>query len=135
MPNVLVIDDEKDICELLEAKLAGPDLKVFSALDGKQGFEKVLTVTPDCVVLDIRMPHEDGLSFLRKLRSYRHEDLARQAKIRAIPVIVLTGAGGSMKSLFQMEGISAYFDKPFDAEMLKKKILQIIDSKGTFSPA
>lgn len=129
MPSVLIIDDEKDICELLEAKLGDPDLKVFSAQDGKQGFEKVLTATPDCVVLDIRMPHEDGLTFLRKLRAYRDEDPSRQAKIRAIQVIVLTGAGGNMKSLFQMEGISGYFDKPFDAEMLKKKILQLIAAK------
>lgn len=78
---------------------------------------------PDVILLDIRMPEEDGYTFLRKLRSFRHaEDLTKQEIIRKISVIVVTGVGEGMKALFEQERISAYITKPIDSAALRKLI-------------
>ena len=79
------------------------------------------------MLLDIRTPKgEDGLTYLRKLRSYRHEDLQEQNRIRKIPVIMLTGAGASMRSLFEIEGISGFIEKPFDLSNLQGKVEHVL---------
>lgn len=123
MPKtILVIDDEKDICEILQMKFMDYGFEVRIAHDGYEGMWKVIEYRPHCILLDVRMPKQDGLTFLRKLRAYRNEDLAVQESIRKTPVIVLTGAGDNMKSLFELEGISDYFDKPFDFEQLKDRV-------------
>jgi CheY-like chemotaxis protein len=97
------------------------------AYDGQDGFKKATELIPDCILLDIRMPKgENGLTFLRRLRAFRDEDVDKQLRIRKIPVVILTGAGDQMKSLFQQEGISDYIDKPFDSENLKNRILKVI---------
>ncbi len=124
--RILVIDDERDVCEILKVKLQNQGFEVNLAHDGSEGFKKVLQFQPDCVLLDIRMsPGEDGLTFLRKLRSYRdEEDSALQTRVRRIPVIILTAASGQMQPLFQQEGISGFIEKPFDAEVLKNLLLK-----------
>ena len=122
--KILIIDDEKDLCEILKTKLEKCGFQVSLAFDGSEGYSKVLALKPDCIILDIRMPKEDGLTFLRRLRSFRHDDLEEESRVRKTPVIVLTGAGEHMKSLFVMEGISSYMEKPYDFDVLKGKIAQ-----------
>jgi len=124
--RLLIIDDERDICEVLKAKFQFYGFEVFVAYDGREGFEKVTEVNPHCILLDIRMPGEDGLTFLRHLRSYRDDDPETQARIRKIPIIVLTATGGNMKSLFQTEGVSDFVEKPFDANNLRDRIFKVI---------
>ena len=123
--RVLIIDDELDICEVLKTKFQRYGFDVLVAHEGREGFQKVKDEKPDCVLLDIRIPiGEDGLTFLRRIRSYRSEDPKEQNRIRKLPVIVLTAAGEGMKPLFQAEGISEFVEKPFDSEDLKVKILK-----------
>ncbi|MDD5227129.1 MAG: hypothetical protein PHV97_08130, partial [Candidatus Omnitrophica bacterium] len=69
---------------------------------------------------------EDGLTYLRKLRSYRHDDLQEQALIRKTPVIMLTGTGATMQPLFELEGISGFIEKPFDLTTLQDKVEHIL---------
>jgi two-component system, OmpR family, response regulator VicR len=123
--RILIVDDEKDVCEVLRFKFEKAGFQVQTAFDGVDGSEKVVRFEPHCILLDIRMPREDGLTFLRKLRAYREEDSDKQTRIRQIPVIVLTAASPHMKSLFQAEGISDYMEKPFDFTVLKDKVLQV----------
>ena len=82
------------------------------------------------MLLDIRIPGGvDGLTFLRKLRSYRHDDLEEQNRIRKIPVIVLTGAGVTMQPLFEVEGIKAFVEKPFDLSNLQSKVEHVLRTR------
>ncbi len=124
--KILIIDDERDICEVLKAKFEKSGFQVSMAFDGAEGYSKTLALKPDCILLDIRMPKEDGLTCLRKLRSYRHDDLDEESRVRRTPVIVLTGAGEHMKSLFTVEGISGYMEKPYDFDILREKILAAV---------
>src|SRR5689334_3000645 len=124
--RILIVDDEQDICEVLRAKFQHYGFEVAISHDGKDAFERAESERVDCILLDIRMAGEDGLTFLRRLRHFRHDDHDIQVRVRKIPVIVLTAAGDNMRALFQVEGISDYVEKPFDTEDLKNRILNIV---------
>ncbi|HEY7864351.1 MAG TPA: ATP-binding protein, partial [Thermoanaerobaculia bacterium] len=80
--TVLVVDDERDVRELLQYELMPYGLRVLEAPDGQAGVEIARREKPDAILLDIRMPVSDGWSALRSLR--QDPDTAR------IPVIVLS---------------------------------------------
>ena len=121
--RILVVDDETALCEVLKIRLEGFGYSVSVANNGRQGWQEIETNPPDLVLLDIRMPEEDGFTFLRKLRFFRDSaDSNREEKIRRLPVIVVTGTGEGMKPLFEQEKISAYVTKPIDSAVLKKLI-------------
>ena len=121
--RILILDDEVSLCKVLKTRLELFGYEVSAATNGRDGWQKVLTTSPDLLLLDIRMPEEDGFTFLRKLRSFRDpEDVIREERIRKTPVIGITGTGEEMKSLFEQERISAYVTKPIDSAVLRKLI-------------
>ncbi len=67
--RVLVVDDEADIVELLTYNLEKEGYKVASAPDGKKAIEIAKEFLPDLVILDIMMPHFDGIEVGRMIRS------------------------------------------------------------------
>ncbi len=124
---ILIIDDEDDVRQIVKEKFTSLGFTVLAAADGGEGFKQTEEGKPDCVLLDIRIPKgEDGLTYLRKLRSYRNDNLQEQARVRKTPVIVLTGAGASMQALFELEGISGFVEKPFDLANLQSKIERVL---------
>jgi two-component system alkaline phosphatase synthesis response regulator PhoP len=128
--KLLIVDDEQDLCELLKRKFEICGFEVLTANGGESGFQKAVEFFPDCVVLDIRMEQGDGLTFLRWLRAFRHDNIEIEEKIRKTPVIVLTAAGDGMKPIFELEGANDYAQKPFDSNDLKARILKLIDGAG-----
>ncbi|MFH0985785.1 MAG: response regulator [Candidatus Omnitrophota bacterium] len=127
---LLIIDDEDDVCQIVKEKFEHLGYRVLTANDGAVGFQKTEEGKPDCVLLDIRIPGGvDGLTFIRKLRSYRHDDLQEQIRMRKIPVIMLTGAGLTMQPLFELEGITAFIEKPFDLANLQTKVERILQTR------
>jgi CheY-like chemotaxis protein len=124
---ILIIDDEDDVCQIVKEKFEHLGYTVLTANDGAEGFQKTETGKPDIVLLDIRIPGgEDGLTFLRKLRAFRHENIEEQTRVRKTPVVMLTGAGVTMQSLFELEGIKGFIEKPFDLTNLQTKIEHIL---------
>ena len=125
--RILVIDDEDDVCQMIKEKFSSLGYEVLMAFDGVEGLQKTREDKPDCVLLDIRIPKgEDGLTYLRELRSYRDDDLQQQTRVRETPVIILTGAGASMRALFESLGISGFIEKPFDIADLHKQIQRVL---------
>ena len=86
---------------------------MITSSDGEDGYRKVTTEKPDCIVMDIKMPKIDGLSLAKELK--------RNPSTKDIFIVVLTGYDG-MRDLFAFEGIKDYFVKPFKAEDLLEKI-------------
>lgn len=68
MNKVLVVEDEEPVRRILAEKLAKEKLLVLQAVDGVEGIKLALEQKPDVILLDIRMPHVDGLEVLDKVR-------------------------------------------------------------------
>lgn len=107
--NVLVVDDEINLCRILGAKLAKSGYNVVAVHDGIQAVEKVRESDFDVVLLDLILPKMDGLTALAEIRSMR----------TALPVIVMTACENA-EALEQakIHGVSAYLNKPFDLDNL-----------------
>ena len=86
MPDlVMVIEDEKEIRDLVRYNLERAGYRVSTAADGEAGLKDIFASRPDVVVLDLMLPERSGLEVLRELRG---EPLTRD-----LPVIVLTARG------------------------------------------
>lgn len=114
MPKILIVDDDQDVVRILKDHLqhAGYDISV--AVDGVEGVRKATDENPDLILLDVMMPHMDGLTALQNLNFDNQTE--------RIPVIVITAKGPQMKDVFKMEGAAAYVTKPF----VFKELLQLI---------
>jgi DNA-binding response OmpR family regulator len=121
MPNykILVVDDEKDLVEVLTLRLEGSGFKVIVAYDGGEALKKVKEENPDLIILDIVMPVMDGFEVLARLR--------RDAQTKDTPVIVLTCKGES-KAIFKAQSLGAtdYLIKPFEPSELLDAIKEYI---------
>jgi two-component system alkaline phosphatase synthesis response regulator PhoP len=67
--KVLVADDEPDILEFIQFNLERNGFEVTTAKDGKEALEKAKEVKPDLIILDVMMPHLDGVEVCRELRA------------------------------------------------------------------
>lgn len=105
MPKeILIVDDDKNICEVIKLYLQKEGYKVTLAYDGQAGIEAFERSTPSLVVLDIMMPRKDGWEVLKQIR-----------KSSAVPVIMLTAKGETIDKVLGLElGADDYIVKPFD---------------------
>jgi len=102
--NILVIDDDKNICEVIKLYLQKEGFKVSLAYDGEDGLAEFVRETPALVVLDIMMPRKDGWEVLKEIR-----------KTSTVPVIMLTAKGETFDKVLGLElGADDYIVKPFD---------------------
>jgi DNA-binding response OmpR family regulator len=89
MKNVLVIEDEKELVEVIVSQLKEEGIDVHVAHDGVEGLEASLKIHPDLILLDIIMPRMDGMTMLEKLRK---DSWGKNAK-----VILLTNLSDNEK--------------------------------------
>ncbi len=68
MKKILLVEDEKELADVISAQLEENDFEVEVAHDGMEGLEKALDLHPDLILLDIIMPKMDGMTMLKKLR-------------------------------------------------------------------
>jgi DNA-binding response OmpR family regulator len=106
MTTILIADDEAPIVELVRFTLEDPGVHVLEAFDGASALELALRTPPDLALLDVRMPHVDGLEVCRRLR-----ELPECARTR----IVMLSAGAQLED--RARGLAAgaddYLTKPF----------------------
>ena len=116
MPGtILVIDDEKDLIELVRYNLEKEGFDVIGAPDGKAGLEVAREHRPDLILLDLMMPGMDGLEVCRRLR----ED----ARTAGIPVILLTAKATEADRVVGLEmGADDYVTKPFSPRELVARV-------------
>lgn len=119
--KILMVEDEPDIREAVQASLRSRGYMVIVAADGEEGLRKIKSEKPDLVLLDIVMPKVDGWQVLKAIRS--DEDTAT----RELPVVMLT-ANRETSSLIESQSQKAtdYLMKPFDIEKLMRFIHRYI---------
>jgi DNA-binding response OmpR family regulator len=111
--TILVIDDQKQVRDLLQEVLEQEGYRVIVAYDGAEGVTRVAQDNPDLVLLDVLMPKQDGWATLEKIR-----------RISQVPVIMLTVQGGVANKVRGLErgGADDYLVKPFGIEELIARI-------------
>ena len=115
--KILVVDDDKNICELLRLYLVKEGYNVTMVHDGGAALAEFDKLHPDLVLLDVMMPVMDGLSATRVIRVLEREDA------KAIPIFAMTANAFAEDARRSMEaGMNAHLAKPLD---MKKVILTI----------
>lgn len=118
--KLLVIDDEQDICELIRDALS-QEFEISTANDGATGLRLATELVPDLVLVDLRMPGLDGISFCRGLR--KNPVLTRTL------VMVMTGQEEAEVRSFE-SGADDFIVKPFGTEELRARIRARIRRKA-----
>ncbi len=126
--HILVVDDQREICDLVQDYLSSEGYRVSTAHDGAE-MRRVMAQAPvDLVILDLMLPGEDGLTLARSLR----EELE-------VGIIILTGRGETVDRIIGLEmGADDYLPKPFHLRELLarvKSVLRRASSRAAERPA
>lgn len=121
--RILIVDDEPDICEIVQVNLEGAGYVVSLAHDGTEGLVRARAERPDLIILDVLMPELSGWEVLRQIES--------DAQLAGTPVIMLTCRSDDADVLRGLEeGAVEYITKPFypeDVVASAKLLLNIFD--------
>jgi len=123
MPGILIVEDDKELREMLKVSLIRHKYSVLEATDGKDAISHFKPSIIDLVVTDLIMPEEDGLKVIMKLR-----ELKPQLKIIAISGGGKAGPGSYLK-LAKALGADAVFSKPFSINDLVTKIESLLTNE------
>lgn len=117
--HILLVDDDRDIRDLLSAYLVKNGLRVTAVPTGRHMRIALEQSGPfDLVILDLMLPGEDGLALCRDLRAGRHE---------ALPVLMLTARGDEADRILGLEmGADDYLPKPFAARELLARLRSVL---------
>lgn len=114
--QILVVDDDPDVCDLIQDYLSDKGYNVTVAHSGADMRSRLQQSTPDLILLDVGLPGEDGLSLARYARE--HLDIA---------VIMVSGAGETIDRILGLEvGADDYITKPFDPRELVARIKTVM---------
>jgi two-component system phosphate regulon response regulator OmpR len=115
-PQLLVVDDDREICDLLSLYLGEQGFNVATVEDGIAMDEWLASNTPDLVVLDLMLPGEDGLSLARRLR-VDHQ----------LPIVMISARGEEVDRIVGLEvGADDYLPKPFNPRELLARIRAVL---------
>ncbi len=114
--RVLVIDDDVELCALLQEFLRREGFEIDCEYDGRRGLERSLEGGHDLVILDVMLPGLDGFEILRRLR--------QQSRV---PVLMLTARGEDVDRIIGLElGADDYLSKPFNPRELAARVRAIL---------
>ena len=123
MPGVLIVEDDKELREMLKMSLLRRSFTVFEAENGKEAITHFKPNITDLIVTDLIMPEEDGLKVVIKLRELKP----------SIKIIAISGGGkvgpGSYLNLAKALGADAIYSKPFSINDLTLKIEQLLENE------
>lgn len=112
MKKILVVDDERPISEIINFNLTKEGFEVYTAFDGEEAIEKVASVQPDLILLDLMLPKIDGLEVCRQVR-----------KTSDVPIIMLTAKDSEIDKVLGLElGADDYITKPFSNRELTARV-------------
>src|SRR5450759_4389740 len=111
MAKILIVDDEKDIADLLSYNLEKEGFSTVKAYDGETALKMVKMQKPDLIILDLMLPKINGLDVCRALR--------RNPETASLPIIMLTAKGDEVDKIIGLElGADDYITKPFSIKEL-----------------
>ncbi len=121
VPVILIVEDDNEIRDYMRNSFDA-NYRIHEAEDGISGCEKALSIIPDLIITDIKMPGMDGNELCKKLKN--------DEKTSHIPIIMLTSYSSheyQIKGLKQ--GADIYLTKPFNIDVLEAHMINILDSR------
>src|ERR1700686_742332 len=116
MDHILVVDDDVELCALVQEYLTAEGFSLKAVHDGEQGLQQALTGEYSLVVLDVMLPGINGFEVLRRIRS-----------VSKIPVLLLTARGEDVDRIVGLEiGADDYLPKPFNPRELVARIRAVL---------
>ena len=110
--KILIIDDEKNIVDIVKFNLKKEGFDTIEAYDGEQGYEMALNQSPDLILLDVMLPKMDGFTVCRRLR-----------QTVSIPILMLTVKEEEVDKVLGLElGADDYITKPFSPRELMARV-------------
>ena len=114
--KILIVDDDENICELLNLYLKKDGFDTSIAYNGRQAVELAEKYNPDLILLDIMLPELDGWQVCREIR-----------KKSEVPIIMLTAKGETFDKILGLElGADDYVTKPFDTKEVVARIKAVL---------
>jgi len=115
-PHILVVDDEPDVRDLVAEYLGTHDMRVSAASSGREMFEVFDRESIDLVLLDLKLPGEDGMQLARSLRERA-----------TVPIVLLTGRNEEADRVMGLElGADDYVTKPFSPRELLARVRAVL---------
>lgn len=119
MQKILIVEDERDIADLVGFNLERAGFEVLKAHDGITGAEMAIHQRPDLVILDLMLPGKDGYGVFKEIR--------RDPRSRNIPVIMLTARAQTEDRIQGLEaGADDYLTKPFSPKELMLRVQAVL---------
>lgn len=116
--DILVVDDEASVVEVVSLYLKRDGFQVRQARDGREALAALRAQRPDLMVLDLMLPHVDGLEIVRRLREERDSD---------VPIIMLTARRQETDRIYGLElGADDYVTKPFSPAELVARVNAVL---------
>jgi two-component system nitrogen regulation response regulator NtrX len=124
MEKILIIEDDKAIVDILKMILEQDGYQTDYAFNGHSGLQKFKDISPDVVLLDIKMPRMDGIEVLQEIK-----------KIDEKPIVIMISGHGTLETAVQTTKLGAYdfISKPFDVDRLKLTIQNGLNYKRILS--
>ena len=123
MQKVLVVDDERNIRNILDFSLESEGFYVVSAADGEEAYALAITEHPDLIILDVMMPKGDGFETCQRLK--------QDQRTAAIPVVLLTAkTGRDDRQRGQDVGADEYIIKPFSPARVVEVVQSLLGVRG-----
>jgi DNA-binding response OmpR family regulator len=128
--KILVVDDDPDIRDVLEALLEGEGFGTVLANDGEQALEAIKKENPDLMILDLLMPVMDGFAVCKQLQD------PRWSKWKNMPVLILTSVREEVSQRrYELEtglslNVDDYVEKPIDPDVVLDRVKKLLARKG-----
>jgi two-component system alkaline phosphatase synthesis response regulator PhoP len=128
MKKVLVIEDDKDIVELVRYNLEKDGFQVLASSDGATGLAQIRKTTPDLLVLDLMLPKLSGLEICKEVR--------KDVSLNRLPVLILSAKGEEADRVVGLElGADDYVTKPFSPRELVARVKALLRRANPGAPA
>ncbi len=125
--NILVVDDEKDIVDLIAYNLEQEGFAVSRAYEGEEALKEIASIKPDLVLLDLMLPGMPGTEVCRRVR--------KDPSTSGIPIIMLTAKTDEVDKIVGLEiGADDYITKPFSVRELIARIRAVLRRSKPIQP-
>ncbi len=119
MKRILIIEDDRDIVELVRYNLANEGFQVSAANEGSAGLAQVRKLPPDLLLLDLMLPKLSGLEICKAIR--------RDERLNRLPILMLTARGDEADRVVGLEiGADDYVTKPFSPRELVARVKALL---------